>query len=360
MAAEPAARLRVKAAHHPVRDARGTIRLGGSVPGLTTGISDPDGWIWHLLSELDGRRPVADVVAAVAARFPARGADDVLAAVLDLADAGFLEAVADRSPLSPAERERHDRGIALLAWMDRTSRVPETVQVLLRDARVTVVGVGGVGSSAALALCASGVGAVHCVDGDVVELSNLNRQVLYTESDLGRPKVAAAVARLRAHNSDVEVTGEVYRVRDAAQVRRIAADCDVVVLAADEPASIREWTNRAGLATGTPWVHAGYHGPMVVVGAYRPGSGPCYECGLTANAPRREPLPGVSAPPNPANAITAAMSGNLAAHLAISLLTGVPAVPLNRAYHLNLVTLVDHGLGQVVVPRPDCAACGRS
>ena len=66
-------------------------------------------------------------------------------------------------------------------------------QARLARSRVTVVGLGGSGAGAAAALAASGVGRLHCVDPDAVELSNLNRQVLYSEDDIGRPKVDAAV-----------------------------------------------------------------------------------------------------------------------------------------------------------------------
>jgi molybdopterin/thiamine biosynthesis adenylyltransferase len=78
----------------------------------------------------------------------------------------------------------------------------------LRASRVTVVGVGGTGGVAALALAAAGVGQLHCVDPDVVDLSNLGRQVVYTEDDTGRPKVGGAVARLRRLNADIAVSGE--------------------------------------------------------------------------------------------------------------------------------------------------------
>src|SRR6185437_7359027 len=102
----------------------------------------------------------------------------------------------------------------LLRWMDLSPRAsPWSAQLRLRRARVLVLGVGGTGGAAAQILVASGVGAVHTVDPDVVELSNLNRQLLYRETDIGRPKTDAALAALRALNSDVTVTGERYEVR---------------------------------------------------------------------------------------------------------------------------------------------------
>ena len=81
-------------------------------------------------------------------------------------------------------------------------------QLRLRRSKAIVIGLGGTGGAAAMALAMSGVGHVHCVEPDLVELSNLNRQILYTEKDIGLPKVDAAVERLRSSNSDIMVTGD--------------------------------------------------------------------------------------------------------------------------------------------------------
>jgi molybdopterin/thiamine biosynthesis adenylyltransferase len=250
--------------------------------------------------------------------------------------------------------------------MDRRSRTSRwDVQMLLKRANVVVVGVGGVGSTAALALTASGLGHVHCIDSDVVELSNLNRQLLYTEQDLGHSKVDAAVRRLRDHNSDILVTGARRHMASVADVTALAASFDVVVLAADTPQEIRSWTNQACYEAGTPWVLGGYHGPLATVGLFQPGSGPCYDCARAAEQERLSGLPSHTvwspasraATPHAANAVTAGMTGYLAAHAVISLLTGVPVVPVNRQYALNLVTLEATVVGPET-PHPHCSTCG--
>jgi molybdopterin/thiamine biosynthesis adenylyltransferase len=74
-------------------------------------------------------------------------------------------------------------------------------QLRLKRSSVLLIGLGGTGGVAGLALAATGVGRLHCVDGDAVELSNLNRQVAYAEIDIGRSKVDACVERLRGQNS---------------------------------------------------------------------------------------------------------------------------------------------------------------
>ncbi|QQQ80158.1 ThiF family adenylyltransferase [Saccharothrix sp. 6-C] len=277
----------VKYEHRPVRLGEDRVQIGGWVHGVGAIIPDPDGWVWALLTLLDGTRTVDQVVADLVHHHPRHPAADIADAIGELWQAGYLENAAAPEPpgLSLAERERYGRSRALWRWTDLAPRTTTwDAQLALRQARVTVIGVGGAGSTAALALTASGVGTIHLVEPDTVELSNLNRQILYTEHDLGRPKIDAAIGRLRAHNREVTVTGEQLLVDGPGVLRRLSTGCDVLLLAADIPQEIRSWTNRACLDTGTAWVHGGYHGPRVNVGLFRPGSGPCYDCARTATA----------------------------------------------------------------------------
>ncbi|MGO1056076.1 HesA/MoeB/ThiF family protein [Crossiella sp. CA198] len=358
-------RPRVKSEHRPVRRADGLVRIGGAVAGIAAELPDPDGSVWTLLTAMDGGRTMDEVVAEVVRQCPHRTAADVRLAIRQLATAGHLEEADESVPngLTEQERERYGRGRALFRWMDLTPRLSAwDAQLRLRQSRVVLVGLGGVGCTAALALVSSGVGHLHCVEPDVVELSNLNRQALYTEADIGHPKLDVALTRLRAHNSDITVTGERTRVDGPAALRALAGRAEVLVLAADEPAEIRSWANRACLATGTAWAHGGYHGPQVSFGVYRPDGGPCHDCALTARRCRDAthpwtPLP-VGAAVHAANAVSAGLAGQFVAHAALSLLTGVPALPVNRRYALNLVTLEHLALPGPRRRRPDCPACG--
>ncbi|QFZ18626.1 HesA/MoeB/ThiF family protein [Saccharothrix syringae] len=359
-------RPRIKYEHRPVRLGDGHVRIGGALPGVAATIPDPDGTVWALLVLLDGSRTVGQAVADLVHHHPDEPPDTVRAAIDTLAAAGYLEDADEPAPegLTDADLERYGRGRALWRSMDTAPRTTSWhAQLALRRARVTVVGVGGVGSAAALALAQSGIGALHLVEPDVVELSNLNRQVLYTEHDLGRPKVDAAIEALRRHNSDVEITGERTTVDGTGVLRRLATGCDVLLMGADTPRAIRSWTNRACLATGTAWVDGGYRGPRVSVGVFVPGHGRCRECARPA-AQARTATP-VAFRPGDAwedgvhavNAVSAGIAGLLSAHAVMSLITGIPRLQATRWVTYNLVTL-RHAEDDCEAPDPDCPACG--
>ncbi len=194
-------RPRVKPEHAPYRVGGERIRIGGMSYGLAAEIEDPTGALWTLLGSLDGTRSVDGAVAATAARHPGTPPALLEQAVADLVAAGHVEDAAGPEPagLTARDKARHDRGRRWFRWVDLVPRASSwDAQARLARSRVTVVGLGGSGAGAAAALAASGVGRLHCVDPDAVELSNLNRQVLYSEDDIGRPKVDAALERLRA------------------------------------------------------------------------------------------------------------------------------------------------------------------
>lgn len=361
---------RVKPEHRPYRTVDGNIRIGSVIYGLGAEISDPDGWIWTLTEAMDGARSPAEVAAAVRVRHPWLPAADVVEAMGELLAAGFLEDAGAGPPVELSEREhnRYAKGVPLLRWMDRQPRASAwELQLRLRRSRVLLVGVGGTGSFAAQALVSSGVGLLHCVEPDVVELSNLNRQLLFREDDIGRPKLDAALASLRALNSDVAVTGERRAVGGPDDLAALLAPgYDLLALCADHPAEVRGWANTACLAAGTPWVDGGYRGPLVSVGVHVPGRGACWECHRAGDRERRDlrlgPDQGEEAasprmPWNPVNAVTAGLSGSLLAHAALALLTGVPAMEPGFRFGLNLVRPEEPAVDRFG-RRTDCPACG--
>ncbi|GII03268.1 HesA/MoeB/ThiF family protein [Planobispora takensis] len=353
---------RVKDGHHPFRFDDGTVRIGGEIYGLATEIGDPQGVAWAALTLMDGTRTTEEVVAAVRASFPRLAEAAAREVVTRLIASGHLEDASARVPAEIGERERirYGRSQAFFRRVDLTPREHGwEAQLRLKAARIVVLGLGGTGSHAAWALAASGVGRIHCVDADLVELSNLNRQALYTEGDIGRPKAATAVVALRRVNSDIEITGERRRVGSESELSALLDGCDVLALCADEPRGqgIRIWANRACARAGVPWAGGGYNGPLVTVGTFARGRGACYECLAAGEALRRRPgLPVELGGPG-ATAVSAGISGQLVAHAVISLVTGVPGPAVGAVVGVNLIA-PDHHVWIRHPPRPGCPVCG--
>jgi molybdopterin-synthase adenylyltransferase len=160
-------------------------------------------------------------------------------------------------------------------------------QAALAQARCLVVGLGGLGCPAALYLAAAGVGTLVLADPDRIELSNLQRQILYGEADVGFGKVARAGQRLAACNSDIHLELRPERLAGAALEAAVAA-VDVVLDASDNFAT-RYALNQAAVATGVPLVSGAairLEGQLAVFDPRQPES-PCYAC-LYPETPQTE------------------------------------------------------------------------
>jgi adenylyltransferase/sulfurtransferase len=149
-------------------------------------------------------------------------------------------------------------------------------QERLLNARVLVAGAGGLGSPAALYLAAAGVGTIGLADSDTVELSNLQRQIIHSSADVGRPKTESARARLQALNPDVKVFTHPERLASA-NILSVLEGYDFVVDGTDNFPT-RYLINDACVLTGKPLSHGAifrFEGQATTI---LPGEGPCYRC----------------------------------------------------------------------------------
>jgi molybdopterin/thiamine biosynthesis adenylyltransferase/rhodanese-related sulfurtransferase len=155
--------------------------------------------------------------------------------------------------------------------------VGEEGQLKLLDSKVLLVGAGGLGSPASLYLAAAGVGRVGIVDADVVDESNLQRQIVHSTDSLGEPKVESAKRAVEALNPDVEVVSYQERLTSE-NIERILADgWDVIVDGADNFPT-RYLVNDASVWHGIPVVHGSIYRFEGQVTVFKPHEGPCYRC----------------------------------------------------------------------------------
>jgi bacteriocin biosynthesis cyclodehydratase domain-containing protein len=175
---------------------------------------------------------------------------------------------------------RFDRQLRYFGDLASGDTTVSEYQRRLADARVVILGVGGLGTWASYALACCGVGELVLVDGDVVEESNFNRQVLYRERDVGRVKVEAAAEALAAFNSACRLEAVARRLESEQDVRGMFEGADFVVNGADWPAhDIERWVNAACFAVGVPSITMSHSPPVARVGPmYVPGETGCLSC----------------------------------------------------------------------------------
>jgi molybdopterin/thiamine biosynthesis adenylyltransferase len=277
----------------------------------------------------------------------------------------LVRPVRQARPVDP-EPERYERQVLL--FDDLT--VPGTgatmpsgadLQRRLANARVLVIGVGGLGSWVAASLAAAGLGALRVVDTDDVETSNLSRQVVYGVDDVGQRKLDSLDARLRAMNPAVGVERVPCWIDSAEAIADLLDDVDVVVNCADHPSvsQTSAWVADACMPAGTPHiVGGGYAYSCGVLGmTVIPGVTACWRC-LELQTPPPPPVAAVRrgrSMPGPGIAMFSGLVGNVLAWEATRLVLGVPPLLANRWGELHFGDL---SLRWRAVPRARaCSAC---
>lgn len=292
--------------------------------------------------------------------------DELVGAVAALVEAGLVEVREARRPLSSAAAERFDRQLVYLSDLADPGESADALQAKLGEARVAIIGCGGLGSWVACGLSEIGVGSLLLIDDDRVELSNLNRQVLYTEDHLGKLKIEAATQTLRAHNSTLEIEPIARRVDGPEDLREILDPSVTLVVSTGDwpPHDLPRWVNTVCAELAIPWIGAGQFPPRLRVGPLViPGVSACLEC-LETDARRTHPLyDEITAfrdrrqQPDPSVGPVSAVIGSMVASEVMHLLVG-PDLPMSvgRALLLDLRSME---LQRIAIPRdPGCRTCG--
>jgi bacteriocin biosynthesis cyclodehydratase domain-containing protein len=227
----------------------------------------------ELIARLDGRTPRT----ALDAEFGAGPVGELLEL---LGGEGLVEDAGAYDELSAAERGRYDRQLRYFADVAPAGLTAPDCQRRLHEAHVVVLGVGGLGSWTAISLACCGVGELTLVDGDVVELSNLNRQILFGPGDIGRPKAAVAAAAIERFNPGIRVEPVIRTLGTPAEIAAAVRGSSLVVDAADRPAhDIERWVNAACFEHGVPYITMSHFPPFARVGPlYVPGETGCFNC----------------------------------------------------------------------------------
>lgn len=215
-------------------------------------------------------------------------------------------------------------------------------QERLASARVLIIGAGGLGSPAALYLAAAGVGHITIADGDTLDLSNLQRQILHTTADIGNPKAYSAAAHLRALNPEIEITPLPRRI-NRLEMCALVSHFDFIIEATDS-LDTKFVTDRACFEARKPYSHGaiqGYEGQTMTV---LPDT--AHLANLFPDGPESVEK---TAPVGPIGAV-AGVIGTIQAAEAVKYLTGIGELLTNRLLRVDLLTAT---FTTINLPSPD-------
>ena len=240
--------------------------------------------------------------------------------------------------LTPNESERYDRQIMI-------GEIGQVGQEKLKSSRVVIAGAGGLGSPIAIYLTAAGIGTIRIIDHDQVALSNLNRQILHWEEDIGRKKVDSARVKLRNLNSAVEIEtiGETITANNVSQ---LVEGYDVIVDAMDNLPT-RYILNRCAIEKNVPFFHGAVNGFEGRVMTVIPGKTACLRCMYRGPVPQEK---------FPVIGVTPALIGIIQATEVIKYLLGIGNLLTNRLLLYNGLKVT---FSEFTVNRnPNCDHCG--
>jgi len=248
--------------------------------------------------------------------------------------------------MTPEQRDRYSRHTLL-------PEVGVDGQIKLLNAKVLLLGAGGLGAPTALYLAAAGIGTLGLVDDDVVDASNLQRQVIHNTERIGMPKTESARLFIEALNPDVNVVE--HRIRlDAGNILEIIGDYDVIVDGADNFPT-RYLLNDASVRLRKPVVSASILSFDGQISTFVPYEGPCYRC-LYPTPPPAELAPSCSA--NGVLGVMAGTMGTLQANEVIKLVLGIGEPLVGR---LLLYEALGTRFTELKVRRdPNCPICGEN
>jgi molybdopterin/thiamine biosynthesis adenylyltransferase len=222
----------------------------------------------------------------------------------------------------------------------------------LKDAKVLVIGAGGLGSPALLYLAAAGIGTIGVIDDDAVDGSNLQRQVIHRDQDIGTPKVFSAQAAMQALNPFITVK-PYHRRLSGDLAEALFADYDLILDGSDN-FDTRYLANRAAVATGKPLISAAITQWEGQISLYHPAGGaPCYECVF----PQR-PAEGL-APACAEAGVIAPLPGIVGSQMALEAIKEITGAGQSLRGRLMLHdALYGENRSMTVSRRADCACCG--
>ncbi|WP_433747392.1 ThiF family adenylyltransferase [Falsibacillus pallidus] len=356
---------------HPFYHSKpGILRLGDMVD-FSFEIEDADGCIKQLVSYLDGNHTIEEIYERLMRDFPSLTIEDVSDAVESIDELGFLydESEEKSIALTADERKRYKGNLNYFSFFSNLAVPPSHFQQKLNEANVTILGMGAFGCSILFNLAGLGVKKVRIVDFDHVELSNLNRQMLFNEQDLGKLKVDAAKNFMNSFFSEMEIEAINKEISSQEDVEELISGSDVVVVCADQPpAAIQRWINKACVEMNIPFFGGGINLTMGSLFGVIPGETACLDCDLYQHGQMSNDIPSIVErffetnfiPPNNAIAPNLMIITGMVAAEVMNYITGMDKlISPGKSIRFDFRTMEKKVLREIPRYEENCPTCGK-
>lgn len=243
-----------------------------------------------------------------------------------------------KDKLTERERTRYDRQIMIKGFGEKG-------QKKLKSTTALIAGAGGLGSPVSIYLAVAGIGKLRIVDNDQVELSNLNRQILYQAKDIGKSKGDVAKKKIRKYNRDIEVETIKKKITDG-NIHELANGCDLIVDCMDNFPT-RYILNKESQKKNIPLFHAAVEGMKGQATTIIPGETPCLKC-IVPTPPPLEKFPVLGATPG--------LLGTIQAHEVVKYVVGIGDLLKNQ------LLIVENGTDYnkiAIRKNSECEICGK-
>ncbi|GGD18695.1 HesA/MoeB/ThiF family protein [Pontibacillus salipaludis] len=261
------------------RTLRPVVQMGNELQiGMNenhTTLDDPDGLVFQLTELLDGTHSNEEVAVKLGISM-----EEVEGAIAALDGLGFIESSEVPGTFKDSELERYEANLNYYSSYSNLETSKYSFQEKLKGAKVAVIGLGG-GCLTTAYLAGLGVGEIRGLDFDTVGRSNLNRQFIFNENDIGRLKSEVAQEKVEAINPDISVTMYNREITSHHDLLDIIDGCDIVLSMIDSPTIVcSRWVNAACYIKGIPYIQGGFMNKIVVWERFDPAHGSCYDCRL--------------------------------------------------------------------------------
>lgn len=264
---------RIKKIYPVYQIANNIFRIGAQI-GITSQIKDVDNKMKSLVDLMDGR-PLGTIVEKMLSKYPALVKEDIIKAIKRLDQAGFVEESGDIQQIKP----RYRSNVYYFSRYLNDFNKSINIQRKINQSNILLLGLGGGGANILTLLAGLGPKKLKIVDFDRVELSNLGRQFLYKESDIGKLKVEVAKNTLQQMNSDIEVEAFNLKISTYHDLAPLLSDIDLAICVIDEPQFIiHRIVNKAMVEYDIPFVFGASQVSRGRVYSVIPHVTGCFDC----------------------------------------------------------------------------------